>query len=72
MNTKATWGIDRQSAEWQGAAANQPTLEEAVDQYYKWDMTGGSLSHMLQADTLEYIIDNYMAEATEKYPELLL
>ena len=72
MNTKVTWNVDNQTAEWEGAAENKQTLDEAVEQYYRRDKMNGSLFNFLRNDTMQYIIDNYREEAVDKYPELLL
>ena len=69
---KATWGTDRQTGEWQGAAANKPTLDEAVEQYYKWGRQSDALLVMLREDALEYIRDTYADEVAERYPELMV
>ena len=72
MMTRATWDVNRQTAEWEGAAINKPTLDEAVAQYYRWNSNNGSLFDVLRHDTMQYIRDNYMEEAIEKYPELMI
>ena len=70
--TKATWNVDRQTGEWQGATVSQPTLDEAVEQYYNWGRQSDVLLAMLRADALEYIRDTYADEAAERYPELMV
>ena len=72
MMTRATWDVNRQTAEWEGAAINKPTLDEAVAQYYRWNSNNGSLFNWLRDDTMQYILENYMEEAVDKYPELML
>ena len=72
MMTKAAWNVDNQTAEWEGAAVNKPTLDEAVEQYYRWNKRNSSLYDFLRADTMQYIRENYREEAVEKYPELML
>lgn len=72
MMTKATWDIDMQAVEWKSTVKNGPTLDEAVAQYYRWSSNHDDLYDLLRYDTMQYIKENYMEEALEKYPELMI
>ena len=72
MMTKATCGIDMQAVEWKSTVKNGPTLDEAVAQYYRWSSNNDDLYDLLRYDTMQYIKENYMEEALERYPELMI
>ena len=57
---------------WEGTRINKPTLDDAVSQYYKWGQKKGTLYEVLRNDVMMYIKDNYMEEAANKYPELMI
>lgn len=70
MKVDATWV--RVNATWEGAQINKPTLDDAVSQYYEWGQKKGTLYEVLRDDVMMYIKDNYMEEAANKYPEMMI
>ena len=60
-----------------------PTLDEVVEQYRKWSNEGNKIvsdihgsdkivSDILRRDAMQFIKENYMEEALDKYPELMI
>ena len=77
MRVRCKWDVD-------GCTTTLvPTLDEVVEQYRRWsnednkivsDIHGSDkiVSDILRRDAMQFIKENYMEEALDKYPELMI